>query len=73
MGCERNPIGQIHTAARIRVRGPLRDAVPEDDEHPGHLINTSIQAREVGRRQHPEVVREKDMIVELPGRTQRDR
>jgi hypothetical protein len=42
-GCERNPIGLIHPAARIRVRGALRDAVPEDDEHPGHLINTSIQ------------------------------
>lgn len=64
VGRERTP-NRIDTAARVRFHRALGNPIPEYDEHSRHLINTSVQAREVRRREHSEITRQQDVIIEF--------
>jgi hypothetical protein len=64
VGCERTP-NLIDAAARFRVLCALGNTVSENQEHSRYLVNAGIQARVVRRRDHREVMRQKDVIIQF--------
>jgi hypothetical protein len=75
MGCERNP-NLIYTAAGASGGGlqrTLGNSVSEYEKHPRHLVYPGIQPCIVGRREHGEIVSQKDVIIQFTRRTQCDR